>query len=157
MNVESLMTHDVRTCHPKDTLQTAARIMWDRDCGVVPVVDGQSRVVGMITDRDICMAACLQDKALRDLLVENTMTREIHGCRPAATVRRAEELMEEFQVRRLPVVDEHNQILGIISLNDVAREAEREQSQAGQHEVPEAEVAEALAIIGRPRMAQPAA
>ena len=60
MNVEQLMTTDLRTCSPEDTLDCAARIMWEKDCGVVPIVDGADRVVGMITDRDICIASYTQ-------------------------------------------------------------------------------------------------
>jgi CBS domain-containing protein len=62
------MVTDVKTCADHSTLNAAARIMWDNDCGCVPVVDGDGRVVGMITDRDICMTAYLQDGSARLIL-----------------------------------------------------------------------------------------
>ena len=77
MRVEQLMTRTVETCEPHDTLVTAARIMWTRDCGCVPVVvpeEGGHRVVGMLTDRDVCMAAYLQGRPLSEISVASVMS-----------------------------------------------------------------------------------
>lgn len=116
MNVEQVMTRGIRTCRPEDTLKTAASIMWNRDCGIVPVVDAGSRILGVITDRDICMAACLQDARLTDLLVEKTMSRIVHACRPDDSIEAAEELMRRQEVRRLPVTDEQGRCVGITAV-----------------------------------------
>lgn len=67
MKVQDIMTADVETCRLDDTLDRPAAIMWERDCGVVPVVDDESRIVGMLTDRDICMAAYTQGRPLPEI------------------------------------------------------------------------------------------
>src|SRR5687767_6253206 len=71
VKIEDIMTRDVRACSPTDTLATAAQIMWENDCGAVPVVDADERIVGIITDRDLAMAAHLQGVALRDSRVSS--------------------------------------------------------------------------------------
>ncbi len=79
MNVSDLMTTAVKSCVIGDSLQRAAQLMWENDCGVVPVLDGEGRVVGMITDRDICMAAYTHGQALWQLPVSGAMAKQVHG------------------------------------------------------------------------------
>ena len=150
MNVGQLMTQSVRSCRAEDTLNMAAQIMWDNDCGCVPVVDAERRVIGMLTDRDACMAAYTQGGPLRALKVSAAMSKKVVSCRPEDTLAAAEGLMKAKQIRRLPVVDADAHLIGIISLNDIAREAEREGTRA-KKEVTTDEVALALATICRPR------
>jgi CBS domain-containing protein len=139
MKVDQLMTRNARACQLEDTLETAARIMWDNDCGCVPVVDGDGRVLGMLTDRDICMAAYLQGGPLRVLSVRSCMSGDIVSCAPDDPLQAAEKAMQSRRVRRLPVVDATGHLAGIISLNDIALEAEREAGRrkpaVGAHEV----------------------
>ncbi len=149
MNVGQLMTQDVRACRPEDTLDTAAQIMWDNDCGCVPVVDANRRVVGMLTDRDICMAAYTQGGPLRALLASSAMAKKVFSCKPEDTLEAAEEIMRANQIRRLPVVDAEGRLLGIISLNDIAREAERERTRR-RKEVTTDEIGLTLAAICKP-------
>jgi CBS domain-containing protein len=151
MNVGQLMTQNVRACHPDDTLNTAAQIMWDNDCGCVPVVDADRRVVGMLTDRDICMAAYTQGGSLRMLRVSSAMSEKVYSCKPEDTLAAAEELMREKMIRRLPVTDAQGHLVGIISLNDVAREAEGERARP-RKDVTADEVGLTLAAICRPRL-----
>ena len=124
MNVEKLMIREIHTCRPETSLNEAAREMWQGDCGVLPVVDAEQRVVGMITDRDAFMGAFLQGRPLPDLAVGNSMAREVFSCRPTDTVDDVIRSMGEHRVRRLPVVDAHGELLGIVSLNDIARHVE---------------------------------
>jgi CBS domain-containing protein len=121
--IEQLMSHDVQCCGPDDTLDEAARLMWDNDCGCVPVCssDGTPRVVGMITDRDICMSALFGGKPLSELRVADAMSREVHLCRPNDSPAEVERLMRERQVRRVPVADASGRLLGVVSLADLAR------------------------------------
>src|SRR5688572_1748733 len=105
MKVEELMTRKVTTCRPSDSLEQAARSMWEGDCGSLPVCDEGNHVVGMITDRDICMAAMFAGKALVDLPVQPTMAKKILICNPDQDVSTIEKAMRESQVRRVPVVD----------------------------------------------------
>jgi CBS domain-containing protein len=120
MNVREVMTKDVKTCGVDDTLSAAARIMWDCDCGCVPVVNSKDEAIGMITDRDICMAAYLQNRPIDQIFVSSAMSPAVHGCGPDDTLEVAEQIMREHQVRRLPVLTFDNQVLGILSLTDIA-------------------------------------
>jgi len=127
MKIGELMTQNVRTCLPTDTLSTAAQLMWDGDCGCIPVVsdDGSKRVVGMITDRDICMAAHFHGCRPREIAVGDVMSKSVRSVGPSEDLADAEAIMRDAQVRRLPVVDSNQEILGMVSLADLAREANR--------------------------------
>jgi CBS domain-containing protein len=120
-NVSHLMTTAVRSCSTGDTLHRAAQIMWEHDCGVVPVVDGQGRLVGMVTDRDICMAAYTQGQPLSQIRVPLAMAKEVHAVHDTDRVEAAEALMRRVRVRRVPVVDDEGRLKGILSMNDLAR------------------------------------
>lgn len=119
-SVRSFMTEGIRSCAPDDWLAGAAQIMWDTDCGAVPVVDDQQRLCGIITDRDICMAAYTKGAPLTAVRVGEVMTRHVHTCRLDDTLARAATLMAEGQVRRLPVLDADGRPVGIVSLADIA-------------------------------------
>jgi len=125
MNASELMTNNPKSCSPNDNLQRAAQIMWESDCGVVPVVDGQSHVVGMITDRDITMAAYTRGSALWQIPVSSAMSKQIHGVRENDPLEVIETLMRRVRVRRVPVVDSEGRLKGILSMNDLARHAHR--------------------------------
>lgn len=129
MHVNELMRTSIRTCNAADTLGKAAQAMWDNDCGCLPVVDaeGSGRVIGMITDRDICMSALFHGKPLSELRVADTMATDVRTCRPTDTAVIAEGVMSDARIRRLPVVDEHGILVGMLTLADLAREAAREQ------------------------------
>jgi hypothetical protein len=92
--------------------------MWDGDIGCVPVVAESGHVVGMVTDRDICMAALTREQPLREIPVAVAMSKEILSCPPDATLIEAEEIMRSGQLRRLPVIDSDSSLVGIVSLND---------------------------------------
>jgi CBS-domain-containing membrane protein len=151
VNVQDLMTRSVRCCSPRDTLSAAARILWENDCGCVPVRDGEGRVVAMLTDRDICMAAYTRGRALADLRVSDAMSAELHAVGPEESLPRAQRVMQEQQVRRLPVVDDAGQLLGVLSLNDLVCEAVRDPSRRGRDGVSLEGVALTLAAVSRPR------
>lgn len=121
MNVSELMNHRVRSCGLHDNLQHAAQIMWENDCGCVPVVDMNQRVVGMLTDRDICIAGYTQGKLYADIPILTAMAKQVFGVAENDLVETAEALMREKQVRRLPVMDAGGRLRGILSLNDLAR------------------------------------
>ena len=125
MIVSELMTKNAITCHPDDPLHCAAQIMWDHDCGCVPVVDDDNVIRGMITDRDVCMAALMQGKSLSEISVGSVMSRAIHGCAPNDDVEKAAELMRARQIRRVPVVDAEGHVVGVVSLSDFARALSR--------------------------------
>lgn len=125
MKVEEMMSTRVETCRMGDTLARAAQLMWDTDCGVVPVIDDESHVVGMVTDRDVCMAAYTQGKPLWQIPVSSACSRKVYACRLNDSLQTAENLMRVAQVRRLPVVDEDGQLWGVVSLGDLAQHVHR--------------------------------
>ena len=150
MRVEQLMSKQVYWCRPEDTSDRAAQLMWDHDCGALPVCtgDGEARVAGMITDRDICMSALFQGRPLHEIRVSDAMTHESRVCRPEDAAADAESMMRSAQVRRLPVVSSSGDLVGIISLADIAREASREaRSGSGRPEISEVEVGDTYAAI----------
>jgi CBS domain-containing protein len=125
MNASELMTTNVKSCSASDTLQRAAQIMWENDCGAVPVVNADNRVVGMITDRDICMAAYTQGRPLWQIPISSAMANKVHGVRETDPLEMVEMLMRRVQVRRVPVLDGDGRLSGILSMNDLARRAHR--------------------------------
>ena len=152
MKVEQLMTKTVSSCLPDDTTNQAARIMWEHDCGFVPVVEchESERVVGVVTDRDICIAAYTKNRPLDQIRLRDLMSTDIRACRASDEVSEAEHTMRSAQVHRLPVLDDAGQLLGVLSLADVAREAAREAGSKRQ-EVTAREVGKTVAAISQPR------
>lgn len=120
MKVSELMTHNVQSCSLDATAADAARAMWDFDIGCVPVVDAGGTVIGMVTDRDVCMGAYTQGKPPGAIPITEIMSTAVACCHPDDTLASAEQTMRERQVRRLPVVDGANKLVGLLSLNDLA-------------------------------------
>lgn len=122
MKAKDLMVTDVRTVSENQTLADAARALWDCDCGAVPVLDeNDQRVVGMLTDRDICMAAWSRNQLLSEISVSSVHSREVFTCVEESDIDDVEQLMRRKQVRRIPVVDSAQRIVGIVSLADIAK------------------------------------
>ena len=124
MLVKELVTSDVKSCSPDTDLAMAATMMWDGDCGAVPVVNEERRVVGMLTDRDICIAAATRGAKPSDVRVRDVMSQDLASCRLTDNVHDALTKMKSARVRRLPVLDDQGRLAGILSLNDVAMRAE---------------------------------
>jgi CBS domain-containing protein len=120
MKVRELMSSPAHTVRATDSLADAARLLWDHDCGMLPVVDGDGRVGAAITDRDICMGALTRGKALAGLRVADSMSRRLVTCGPDDDVGTAARRMEQHQLHRLPVVDGQGKPCGVLSLNDLA-------------------------------------
>lgn len=150
MQAQDLMAHPAITCHVNDPLDLAAQRMWDHDCGALPVVNDEGKVTGVITDRDICMAALTQGRPLHDLLVNVAMSKHAITVGPEQTIGEIEQLMARHQIRRLPVIDAEHRPIGVISLNDLALEAVQPDTQMKQGV---AKVAQTLAAVCRPRPA----
>lgn len=130
MFAKHLMSQPVATCSINDNLQHAASLMWNFDCGTIPVVDEAGRAVAMLTDRDICMAGYTQGKLLCDISVRTAMSKSLHSCSPDTSVESIEQLMMQNQIRRIPVIDTDGHPIGIVSLNDLARAANKQHPSA---------------------------
>lgn len=128
MKVQDIMTANVETCSPDSDLGAAATTMWKRDCGSVPVVDNERKVVGMITDRDICMAVATRNKLASEIKVGEVISGKVYACAPDDDVRDALETMQSAQLRRLPVVDADGVLHGILSINDVVLHSKKGRS-----------------------------
>jgi CBS domain-containing protein len=148
MKVSSVMTKDVSTCTQGETLDQAARIMLERDCGVVPILEGRDdrRLAGVVTDRDICIAAFTTGKMLDQLPIVDVMTKVVTCCRASDDLDAAGRTMQQVQVHRLPVLDDADRLVGMLSIADIARATAR-----GRDAVTPLEVGETLAAIRRPR------
>jgi CBS domain-containing protein len=131
-------------------MELAAGLMWDRDIGFLVVLDDQNRLAGVLTDRDICMAAYTGGKALRSIPVRVAMARNVFTVAASEDVAAAEQIMDAHQVRRLPMIDGKGRIIGVVSLNDIAREARNEISRR-HPDVDSAGLARTLARICEPR------
>jgi CBS domain-containing protein len=149
MRISQIMSRNVETCLPGDSLAIAAGKMWDHDVGCLPVVAANGQVVGMITDRDISMAAYTQGKPLHEVLVPVAMAKEVYTCRADDSLIEAEETMRSRQIRRLPVLDSNDALVGMVSLNDLAREGAREAGRKGK-EISAQEVMSTLAAVCEP-------
>ena len=150
MHAEDLMSHPAVTCHVNEPLNVAAQLMWEHDCGAVAVVNDDGTLVGMVTDRDICMAAYTQGRALDEMLVNTAMCRHLVSTHASESIGNVEQLMARHQIRRIPVIDSDGKPVGIISLNDLARESV--QPDSGMKLGP-TKVAHTLAAICTPRLA----
>jgi CBS domain-containing protein len=125
LKVQDVMTRAVQTCRPETNLAAAAMQMWKGDFGVLPVVSAAGKIVGMITDRDICMAAASKHRDPASIRVNEVISRQVYACSPDAEIDTALNIMRHKQVRRLPVVTaEDERLAGILSVNDVALKAE---------------------------------
>jgi CBS domain-containing protein len=126
--------------------------MWEHDCGCVPVLNEDARVVGMITDRDICMAAFFQGTPLSGIKVSTVMSRQLFDCTSDDDLSAAERIMREKKVRRLPVLNEGGRLVGLLSLSDIARDADEEYTRgAANRYVSDAEVARLAAAVSKRR------
>jgi CBS domain-containing protein len=122
MTVKELQTSDVKAASPDTDLATVAKMMWDGDCGAVPVVNEDRKVIGIITDRDIAIATATRSKTPAEIRAGEVITgnHTIHAVKPDDDVRVALRTMRKHKVRRLPVVDQQQRLAGILSINDLA-------------------------------------
>jgi CBS domain-containing protein len=118
------MTREVIRLRPLDRIDAAARRMRDENVGFAPVCDEDGRPVGAITDRDIALRVCADDRRAGRTHVEEVMTREVLRCRPEDDVERAEQLMSQRRKGRIVVVDRDGRLAGVLSLADLLRRDE---------------------------------
>lgn len=130
MKVKDVMTPHAKTIWLTESLADAAQMMWENDCGVLPIVKDQ-KVVGMITDRDICMATAMRDRNPSGIAVEEVMTGQVYAVTPEDNIDQALQQMQEHQIRRLPVINAEDEVEGILSMNDILLSAKEAGDEAG--------------------------
>ena len=123
--IRDVMTPNPKCVTEKDSVLDAARIMRDEDTGVVPVVDGK-KVIGLVTDRDIVVRSIADGKDATNMRVQEVMTKNVRSVREDGTVDEALDLMSRAEIRRVPVVNQSNELVGIVSLGDIATNANRD-------------------------------
>ena len=129
MKVQDVMTYDVQTCRPETNLAEAAMQMWRGDFGTLPVITAAGKVVGMITDRDICMATATKHRDPARIHVKEVMSGKVYGCSCDTDIHEALKIMQQHKVRRLPIMSaEDKRLQGILSMNDLALKAKTERN-----------------------------
>jgi CBS domain-containing protein len=123
MKVQNIMTTGVQTCGPDTSLPQAVRLMRETRCGFLPVVDWRGSVIGVVTDRDICMALVNSARKPINISVREVMENTVHACAPDDDVQTALGTMKHFRIRRLPVVDVRGTLQGVLSFDDVVLRA----------------------------------
>ena len=123
MKIQDVMSAPAQTCRPSSELGVAATTMLETDCGCLPVVDGHGRVVGILTDRDVCLAVAARHKSPWQIPVRDAMTKRVVTCQQTDDVSVALAAMTEHRVRRLPVVDAEGLLKGVLSIDDLIRHA----------------------------------
>ncbi|HEY3101332.1 MAG TPA: CBS domain-containing protein [Methylomirabilota bacterium] len=131
MKIKHVMTKDPTCCVSSDTAQRAARIMRDEKAGVVPVIENEQshKIVGIVTDRDLCMNVVAEGRDPRTTQVHECMTTTVVSCSPQDSVDKATELMRDNQIRRVPAVDDQHRLVGIVSMADIVGRANVKTSQ----------------------------
>src|SRR5262245_58717357 len=119
-SVRDVMNAAARWCRPHDSLAVVANLMLDRQISWLPVLSEGKRVVGVITSRDAFIAAATRRRRLDEIAVEGVMHTNVHSCQPADDIENVLIAMETYGVRRMPVVDADGELLGIVSLTDLA-------------------------------------
>jgi CBS domain-containing protein len=126
MRIADVMSRPAVTCPTGAGLDAAARLMWEFDCGIVLVVNDDGRLAGVVTDRDICLAAYMHRKPLHLIPLAKTMVKQVISVHPDDDVRTAEFLMRDNRIRRLPVIDAAGHPAGVISVDDLVQLAARD-------------------------------
>lgn len=148
MKVKELMSTGVKTVREDADLSTATKLMWDGDCGIVPVVNDDRQVIGVVTDRDICIAAATRSMNPAHIRVGDVMSRTVYTIPETDDARQALSALKDRRVRRLPVVDRQRRLVGVISLSDLVARAEYRRDA----DIPGEEFLAALKAISAPRV-----
>ena len=124
MKVKAIMTASAVTCRAEMNVAEAVELMWERNVGILPVVDREGKLVGIVTDRDICIALGTRNRLASEIPIGEVAMHKIFTCRPEEDVHEALQLMSMKQVRRLPVVNEKGEPVGILSMDDLVLHSE---------------------------------
>ena len=128
MRVQDIMVRDAKSCRMDTNLAAATAIMWNNGCGALPVLDGDEKVIAMITDRDICIAAGTRNWIPSEIKVSDVVPQKVYTCSAEEDIHAALKTMQARKVRRLPVVSKDGKLHGILSLDDVAGKASKADS-----------------------------
>jgi CBS domain-containing protein len=123
IRAHELMTRRVATVHPASSVERAARLMAECDCGGLPVVGDNGVLVGMVTDRDVVVRVVARGREVRNAIVADCMTEHVYACYANESIAECMRQMARHRVRRMPIVDERGRLIGILAQADLARHA----------------------------------
>jgi CBS domain-containing protein len=151
MKVKDVMMRTVASCGPETNLGAAVEILWNRNCGILPIVNAQHKVIGVVTDRDICIALGTRNRLPGDLTVGEVTSGKSFACAPEDDIRSAMATMAQAKVRRLPVLTVDGRLEGILSMDDVAMHSETRAGKAST-DLSHDDVVETLKAVYRPEL-----
>src|ERR1700693_2636139 len=125
MRVKDVMVRTAASCKPQSNLAEATEILWNRNCVMLPVLNSQGDVIGVVTDGDICIALGTRNRLAGEIPVEEIISWKLFLCKPDEDIRSALMTMAREQVRRLPVINAEGKLEGILSMDDVILHADR--------------------------------
>jgi CBS domain-containing protein len=131
MTVKEVYTMQLTTCRPETNLAAATALLWEKDCGVLPVLNEMGELAGILTDRDICIALGTRNRVPSEITVREVMGTNPSICKSTDDIRTALQIMRETKVRRLPVVDERGVVEGVVSISDIVLSPRRGFGTAG--------------------------
>lgn len=123
MKVIDVMTGTPASCTLATNLGAAVELLWNHNCGILPVLDSQQKVVGVVTDRDLCIALGTRNRLPGEITVGEVTTGKVFACRPNDDIGTAMATMGQAKVRRLPVINSEGRLEGLLSMDDVVLHA----------------------------------
>lgn len=158
MLIKDLMHKRAITCQEQDSLDQVGLLMWNEDCGAIPVLDDDGKIKGMITDRDIAMAAVLKHRPLWDIPAHELIAgKSIHCCLPEDDIHDVLKLMAEYRIRRMPVVDAQKRMMGMVATKDLMEHIQSKGGHGKADDLSPEETVSALQQICKPNALKVAA
>ncbi|HWE51481.1 MAG TPA: CBS domain-containing protein [Bryobacteraceae bacterium] len=151
MKVRELMTKTVASCHAETNLAAAGALMWESDCGFLPVVDDYGKVTGVLTDRDVCIAVTTADRKPSAMKVEDVVKGRAVMCNQDDDIRTVLNTMQKHRIRRLPAVSKAGLLEGIVSLNDIVLRATRSGPRQQAADISFGDIVQAIQTICAPK------
>lgn len=151
MKVKDVMMRTAASCSRETNLGEAVEILWNRNCGMLPVIDAEQKVIGVITDRDICIALGTRNRLPDQITVGEVASGKLFACRPDDDIRLALASMAEAKVRRLPVLTPEGKLEGILSMDDIVTHSETRGGKVA-NELSHDDVVETLKAVYRPHL-----
>lgn len=124
MRVRDVMVETPASCSVNTNLGAAIEMLWNRNCGFLPVVDEQEKVIGVVTDRDLCIAMGTRNRLPGEMTVGEVLSPKLFYCKPEDDIHAALKIMGNKKVRRLPVVDSNRKLKGILAMDDIVLHAQ---------------------------------
>jgi CBS domain-containing protein len=153
MKVSDVMMRSAASCGPETNLGAAVEILWERNCGILPIVDAEQKVIGVVTDRDLCIALGTRNRPACEITVGEVTSGKLIACAAEDDIRTAMASMAHAKVRRLPVLSAGGKLEGILSMDDVAMHSETRTGK-GTSGISYDEVVETLKAVYGPQLPQ---